>query len=174
MFRLFMPSSSVPVFARKIVEAFHRYVHAKIDISIFYINLFWCVNFGPTASFENCWQVWTRQKDFLDEGVRWIRAIMELCGNGLRCGVADFGLFTGGRRMLDWFVQWKVCLGFFLMAWTKKLIYWQHLKKESAACTTFICMDVIESRRLACMKKCFTNNPFNGAHLCTVANVWYV
>jgi hypothetical protein len=50
---------------------------------------------------------------------------MELfCGIVLRCGVADFGLFTGGRRMLDCFVQWKGYLGFFLTAWTKTLSNW--------------------------------------------------
>jgi hypothetical protein len=46
------------------------------------------------------------------------------CGIVLRRGAADFGLFTGCRRMLDWFVQWKGCLEIFFRAWTKKLSNW--------------------------------------------------
>jgi hypothetical protein len=46
------------------------------------------------------------------------------CGIVLRCGVADFELFTGSRWMLDCFVQWKGCLVFFFTAWTKKLSNW--------------------------------------------------
>jgi len=35
------------------------------------------------------------------------------CGIVFRCGVADFGLFTGSRRIFYCFSQWKGCLGFF-------------------------------------------------------------
>jgi len=76
------------------------------------------------------------------------------CGIVLRCGVADFELFTGSRWMLDCFVQWKGCLGFLLYGVDKEAE--QLVTSQERICRMKLicyCMDVNESRRLACIKK---------------------
>jgi hypothetical protein len=73
MFRPFIRSSSGRAFTRKIVEAFHRYLHTESEICLSYERILMC-RFWSCREFDNWWQVRKQNEGFLDDGVRWIMA----------------------------------------------------------------------------------------------------